>query len=62
MDFRLRMLLWIPALMYVGFLQSGGSHRASLGQIATLVFLGGGIGFLLAATFTIWQRRREKQG
>jgi len=61
MDFRLRMFLWIPALTYVAFLLSGGSNRASLGQIATLVFLGAGVGFLLAATFTIRQRRREKQ-
>ena len=60
MDFRLRLILWIPALTYEGILLSGGRHFASLAQIATLGFLGAGLGFLLACMFTIRQCRREK--
>jgi hypothetical protein len=60
MDFRLRLLLWIPAFAYEGFLLSGGSNSASLGQIATLSLLGATMGFLLASMFTIRQCRREK--
>ena len=60
MDFRLRMLLWVPAFTYEGFLLTGGPHSASLGQIATLSFLGASMGFLLATMFTIRQCRREK--
>ena len=60
MDFRLRMLLWIPAFTYEGFLLTGGPHSASLGQIATLSFLGATMGFLLATMFTIRQCRRDK--
>jgi len=60
MDFRLRLLLWVPAFAYEGFLLSGGSKSASLGQIATLGFLGASMGFLLATMFTIRQCRREK--
>ena len=59
MYFRLRLLLWIPALTYVGFLLSGETHLASRGQIATLA-LGASLGFLLASMFTLRQRRREK--
>ena len=60
MDFRLRMLLWVPAFTYEGFLLTGGPNSASLGQMATLSFLGGAMGFLLATMFTIRQCRREK--
>jgi hypothetical protein len=60
MRFRLRLLIWIPALAYTGFLLSGGTHLASEGQIVTLGSLGASLGFLLAAMFTIRQRRREK--
>ena len=60
MDFRLRMLLWIPAFTYEGFLLSGGPQLASPGQMATLSFLGATMGFLLATMFTIRQCRREK--
>jgi hypothetical protein len=59
MNFRLRLLLWIPALTYVGFLLSGETHLASNGQIATLV-LGASLGFLLAVMFALRQRSREK--
>jgi len=40
MDFRLRLLLWIPALTYEGVLLSGGRDFASLGQITTFGFWG----------------------
>ena len=60
MDFRLRLLIWIPALTYEGVLLTGGRRFASLGQIATLGFLGALLGFLLACMFTIKQHRREK--
>jgi hypothetical protein len=60
MDFRLRCLVWIPALTYEGVLLSGGWHSASLGQMATLGFLGAILGFLLATMFTLRQCRREK--
>jgi hypothetical protein len=56
----LRMILWMPALAYTGFLLSGGRNMASLGQIVTIVFLGALLGFLLAAMFTIRQCRRER--
>ena len=60
MDFRLRLLLWIPAFAYEGYLLSGGSNSASFGQITTLSLLGATMGFLLATMFTIRQCRREK--
>ena len=60
MDFRLRLLLWIPAFAYEGFLLTGGPKSASLSQMATLGFLGAAMGFLLATMFTIRQCRREK--
>jgi hypothetical protein len=60
MDFRLRLLLWVPAFAYEGFLLSGGSKSASLGQMVTLGFLGASMGFLLATMFTIRQSRRKK--
>jgi hypothetical protein len=54
----LRMMLWIPALGYAGFLMSGGRNVDSLGQIVTLVVLGALSGFLFALLFTIRQYRR----
>ena len=60
MDFRLRLLFWIPALTYEGILLTGGSHFASREQIATLGFLGALLGFLLACMFTIRQHRRRR--
>ena len=53
-----RMMLWIPALGYGGFLMSGGRNVDSLGQIVTMVVLGALSGFLLALLFTIRQCRR----
>ena len=50
MGFQLRLLLWIPALTYEGVLLSGGRQFASLGQMATLGFLGAAMGFLLASS------------
>jgi hypothetical protein len=61
MDFRLRMILWIPTFAYVGFLLMGGKNLASLGQVVFVVFLGALLGFLLATMFTIRQLRREKR-
>ena len=60
MDFRLRMILWIPTLAYAGFLLLGGQNLASPGQFVFAVFLGALLGFLLATMFTIRQLRREK--
>ena len=59
MGFRLRVILWTPALAYEAFLLSGGS-TADPAQIATVAFWGGSTGFLLAAMFTIRQERGEK--
>ena len=59
MDFRLRLLVWIPLFAYEGFLLTGGPRSASLGQMATLGFLGASMGFLLATMFTIRQCRRD---
>ena len=59
MDFRLRMILWIPTLAYAAFLLLGGKNLASLGQVVTEAFLGALLGFLLAIMFTIRQLRRE---
>lgn len=59
MYLRLRMMLWIPALAYAGFLLSGGRNLASLGEIVTAGFFGALLGFLLAIMFTIRQHRRE---
>jgi ABC-type nitrate/sulfonate/bicarbonate transport system permease component len=61
MDFRLRMILWIPTNAYVGFLLLGGKTLASLSQVVTAAFLGALLGFLLATMFTIRQHRREKR-
>ena len=61
MGFRMRMILWIPALAYDGFLLFGGKNLASMGQVAYAAFLGALLGFLLAAMFTIRQLRREKR-
>ena len=60
MGFRSRLLLWIPALTYEGFLLSGEKSLDSLGLIATFGFLGASSGFLLASMFTIRQHRRDK--
>ena len=51
MDFRLRMILWIPTLAYAAFLLLGGKNLASLGQVVFAVFQGADfhIGFTLAA-------------
>ena len=54
----LRMMLWIPALGYAGFLMSGGRNVDSLGQIVTSVVLGALFGLLLALVLTIRQYRR----
>ena len=59
MDFRWRMILWIPTLAYAAFLLLGGKTLDSLGQIVTAAFLGALLGFLLAVMFTIRQHRRE---
>jgi hypothetical protein len=61
MGFRLRMILWIPALAYAGFLLLGGKNLPSLGQAVYAVFLGALLGFLLATMFTLRQLRREKR-
>jgi hypothetical protein len=55
-----RMILWIPAFAYTGFLLAGGRNLASLGQVFTIVVLGALLGFLLAAMFTMRQCRRER--
>lgn len=59
MDFRLRVILWTPALAYEAFLLSG-SSTATPPQIATVSFLGGSMGFLLATMLTIRQERKKK--
>jgi len=61
MDFRLRMILWIPTLAYAGFLLLGGKTLVSLGQVFFTAFLGALLGFLVATMFTIRQVRRERQ-
>ena len=61
MDFRLRMIIWIPTVGYAGFLLLGGKNLASLGEDVLGVFLGVLLGFLLAAMFTLRQLRREKR-
>jgi len=61
MNFQLRLLIWIPALTYEGFLLSGVRSITSLGQVATFGFLGASLGFLLASMLTIRQCRREKR-
>jgi hypothetical protein len=55
-----RMMLWVPAFAYTGFLLAGGKNLSSLGQVVTTVFLGALLGFLLATMFTMRQCRREK--
>ena len=60
MDFRLRMMPWVPAFTYEGILLSGGRNSASPGQIATIGFLGVTLGFLFAAMLTIRQNRRAE--
>jgi len=60
MNLLLRMILWIPALAYTGFLLFGPRNLASPGQVATIVFFGALLGFLLAVMFTMRQYRRER--
>jgi hypothetical protein len=60
MNFQLRLLIWVPALTYEGFLLSGARNFASLGQGATFGFWGASLGFLLASMLTIRQCRRER--
>jgi len=60
MNLLLRMILWIPALAYTGFLLFGPRNLASPGQVATIVFFGALLGFLLAVMFTMRQCRRER--
>jgi hypothetical protein len=61
MDFRLRMILWIPTLAYAGFLLLGGKSLNTLGQVVTAAFLGALLGFLLSIMFTLRQHRRESR-
>ena len=61
MSFRWRMILWIPALAYAGFLLLGGKNLATQGQVVFAVFLGALLGFLLAAMLTIRQLRQERR-
>ena len=61
MDFRLRLILWIPTLAYAAFLLLGGKNLASFGQVVFAAFQGALLGFLLAAMFSIRQHRREKR-
>ena len=57
----LRMILWIPALAYFGFLQTIGNGVASPGMIMTTGFLGALLGLLVAAMFTFRECRRENR-
>ena len=54
LDFRLRLILWIPSLAYA-FLLLGGKNVASLDQDVFLAFLGAVLGILLSAMFSIRQ-------
>jgi ABC-type phosphate/phosphonate transport system permease subunit len=58
MDYRLRMILWIPTLAYAGFLMLGDKNLATLGQVVIAAFLGALLGFLVAIMFTLRQHRR----
>jgi hypothetical protein len=60
MNLLLRMILWIPAFAYVGFLLVGAKNLTSPGQTLTTVFFGALLGFLLAVMFTLRQCRRER--
>jgi hypothetical protein len=60
MNLLLRMILWIPAFAYTGFLLFGARNLASPGQVVTIVFFGASLGFLFAVMFTVRQCRREK--
>lgn len=61
MGFRLRLILWIPTVAYVGFLLLGGKNLASLGQVVFAMFQGALLGFLLASMFTMRQLRRDRR-
>lgn len=56
-----RMILWIPALAYFGFLQTIGNGVASPGMFITTAFLGALLGLFLAAVFTFRECRRENR-
>jgi hypothetical protein len=58
MRLQLRLIIWIPAFAYAGFLLSGGSFLSPPAQIFTAVFFGALLGFLFACVFTIRQHRR----
>jgi hypothetical protein len=44
MDFRLRLVLWIPTLAYAAFLLLGGKNLASLGEVVFAAFQGAFVG------------------
>jgi len=54
-----RMILWIPALAYVGCILMISNRVSSPGMFITTAFLGALLGLLLAAMFTLRECRRE---
>lgn len=61
MGFRLRMIIWIPMIAYAAFLLLGSKNLATPGHVVFAVFIGALLGFLVAATLTTRQIRREKR-
>jgi hypothetical protein len=57
-----RMLLWIPAFAYIGFLLSVTNKVGQPGFTITTAFLGALLGLLVAMMFTLRECRRRDRG
>jgi len=58
--FILRLILWMPAMAYTGFMLTNQGLRTFNSLSLTEAFLGALTGLFLAVMFTLRQRRRQR--
>ena len=58
--FILRLILWMPAMAYTGFMLTNQGLRTFNSLSMTEAFLGALTGLFLAVMFTLRQRRRQR--
>ena len=58
--FILRLILWMPAMSYTGFMLTNQGLRTFNSLSITEAFLGALTGLFLAVMFTLRQRRRQR--
>jgi hypothetical protein len=58
--FILRLILWMPAMAYTGFMLTNQGLRTFNSLSITEAFLGALTGLFLAVMFTLRQRRRQR--